>query len=133
MQRSFLTITIIFILVSLIAFLVKSWLNSLFVNEQVLLIGNAIVYFLHVVAAVFHKKTLMSNNAQTFLRGVYMGMMIKLFCCIIAAMVYIFLAEKAFNKPALFICMFLYLVYNFTEVGLLMKQFKSSRKSVNEG
>lgn len=132
MQRSFLVITIIFILVSLFSFLAKPWLNSLSINEQVLLIGNSIVYIMHVIAAFFHKKTVLNTNTQVFIRGVYLGMMIKLFTCIIIAMLYIYLSDNTFNKPALFICMFLYLVYNFVEVGLLMKKFKSNRKNIHE-
>lgn len=132
MQRIFLTITIIFIVVSLLSVLLKSWLNGLFINEQVLLIGNAIVYLMHAITALIHKKTLLNTNTKTFIRGVYLSMMIKLFSCIIIAMVYISFTNETFNKPALLICMSLYLVYNFTEVGLLMKQFKYNRNNVKQ-
>jgi hypothetical protein len=45
----------------------------------------------------------------------------------IAAFVYISINKTGLNKPALFTCMGLYLLYTFMEVGALMKMLK--RKS----
>ena len=50
--------------------------------------------------------------------------MIKLFLCIIVALIYIAIYQKQLNKPALFTCMGLYLVYTFMEVSILMKMLK---------
>lgn len=127
-MKQFLPITIIFIIVSAIALLTKPFLNSMFIDEKVLLIGNGLLYFVHIIAAYFYSKIFVASNTQAFIRGVYMGMMIKLFSCIMVAMAYIYFSGKMLNKSGLFICMFLYLVYTFTEVALLMKLFKAARK-----
>ncbi len=127
-MKQIMPITFIALLVIAVALLTKNWLISLSVDTQVLLIGNALLYSIHLLTASFYKKTLHNNNVQAFIRGVYTGMIIKLFFCIIAAFVYIYIADKELNKPALFICMFLYLVYTFTEVTICMKQLKSASK-----
>jgi FtsH-binding integral membrane protein len=70
------------------------------------------------------QKGLGNANPHAFVRSVYTSMMLKLFACIIAAFVYIAMNRDNLNKPALFTCMALYLVYTFMEVSILMKQLK---------
>jgi Ca2+/Na+ antiporter len=55
--------------------------------------------------------------------------MIKLFICLIAALIYIFLFRKNLNRPALFTCMGLYLVYTFIEVSVLTKMLKQKKNA----
>ena len=59
-----------------------------------------------------------------FLRSVYGSFMIKLL--LVAAIIfgYAFAFKNELNKPALFTCMFLYLVYTFIEVRGLLKLSK---------
>ncbi len=127
-MKQIMPITFVALLVIAVTLLTKNWLISLSVDTQVLLIGNALLYSIHLLTASFYTKTLHNNNVQAFIRGVYTGMIIKLFFCIITAFVYIYIADKELNKPALFICMFLYLVYTFTEVAICLKQLKSASK-----
>ena len=70
------------------------------------------------------KKGLNNPNPHAFVRSVYGSIMIKLFLCIIVALIYIAIYQKQLNKPALFTCMGLYLVYTFMEVSILMKMLK---------
>ena len=67
---------------------------------------------------------LKNTNPRAFVRSVYGSMMIKLFTCIIAAVIYIAIYKKDLNKPALFTLMGLYLVYTFIEVATLTKMLK---------
>lgn len=127
-MKQFFPITIIFIIICTTTLLAKTFLNNMFIDDRVLLVGNGLLYFVHIIAAYFYSKIFVASNTQAFIRGVYMGMMIKLFSCIIVAMAYIYFSGKMLNKSALFICMFLYLVYTFTEAALLMKRFKVARK-----
>ena len=54
--------------------------------------------------------------------------MIKFFVCLIAAFIYFMLAKKNVNKPALIICMGLYIVYTVLEVAALQKLLKQKNK-----
>jgi len=55
--------------------------------------------------------------------------MIKLFICVIAALIYIFLFRKDVNRAALFTCMGLYLIYTFIEVSVLTKMLKEKKNA----
>jgi len=61
--------------------------------------------------------------------SVYVSIMAKLFICIIAALIYIFIFRKELNKPALFTCMGLYLVYTLVEVSILTKLLKEKKNA----
>ena len=70
------------------------------------------------------QKGLNNTNTHVFIRAIIGGIMVKLFVAVIAAFIYIALFKKNINKPALFACMGLYLVYTFFEVSVLTKQLK---------
>ena len=55
--------------------------------------------------------------------------MIKFFICAIAAFVYIMAAKKNVNKPGLFICMGLYIVYTSLEISSVMKLLKQKKNA----
>ena len=53
-------------------------------------------------------------------------MLLKLFLTVVVVFLYVFLNQKTYNKPGLFTCMGLYLVYSFLEVSILMKLVKGN-------
>lgn len=73
-------------------------------------------------------KGIRSPDPQKFVRGVYASMMIKMFICMIAILIYIVLNKKNINKPALFTSMGIYIFYTVIEVSGLMK---AARKNTN--
>lgn len=91
---------------------------------NVLIIGNLLLFLITLLSLFMGKKGLNNPNPHAFVRSVYGSIMIKLFLCIIAALIYIAIFQKQLNKPALFTCMGLYLVYTFMEVSILMKMLK---------
>ena len=113
----------ILIFIFLTAFFItgKSFLLKKGFDQKVLLIGNLFLFFITGVSFWVMANGMKTKNTHGLLRGVYGGIMIKLFGCLILAAVYILSARKNVNKPALFACMFLYIVYTFIEVKGLMK------------
>ena len=99
----------------------KNFLLKKGFDQEVLLIGNAVLFFLTAISFWVMANGMKTKNTHGMLRGVYGGIMIKLFGCLILAFVYIMSAKKNVNKPGLFACMFLYIVYTFIEVKGLMK------------
>jgi hypothetical protein len=127
MRKSAKAITPVLILfVILNAFFIagKSRLLAWNVDQEVLIIGNALLFVITMLSFWLAQKGLGNANPHAFVRSVYTSMMLKLFACIIAAFVYIAMNRDNLNKPALFTCMALYLVYTFMEVSILMKQLK---------
>jgi hypothetical protein len=102
-----------------------SWLKRWAVDQEVVLYGNLLLFIISLISYRLAQKGLKNPNPHAFVRSVYTGIMIKLFVCIIAAFIYISAFRASLNKPGLFICMGLYLIYTFTEVSLLMKQLST--------
>ena len=119
-------IIIFFILLNALFLAGKNFLERSGFDQSVLIM---VLFAATLVSFVFAKQGLRSENPQAFVRSVYMSIMIKLFICVIAALIYIFLFRKNLNRPALFICMGLYLVYTFIEVSVLTKMLKEKRNA----
>ncbi len=122
-------IILFFILLNVLFLTGKNFLERSGFDQSVLIIGNLVLFGATLVSFVFSKQGLRSENPQAFVRSVYLSIMIKLFICVIAALVYIFLFRKNLNRPALFICMGLYLVYTFIEVSVLTKMLKQKKNA----
>ena len=90
----------------------------------VLLFGNLIVFGISFLSYWMAVRGLTTRNNHAFFRWVYGSIMIKLFLLAGVAFVYIMMNKKEVNKPGLFFCMGLYVVYTFIEVSALMKVSK---------
>ena len=120
---------IIFFFIILNAFLLTSrnFLELHGFDQNVLMVGNLIVFLATILSFLFASRGLKSTNPQAFVRSMYLSIMVKLFVCIIAALIYIFIFRNNLNKPALFTSMGLYLVYTFIEVSVLTKLLKGKK------
>jgi heme/copper-type cytochrome/quinol oxidase subunit 3 len=98
-------------------------------DYDVLLIGNAFLLVVSLLSYLLAKRGLTNSNPHAFVRGVYSGILLKLFVCMIAAFVYISIYKKDLNKPAFFTLMGLYLVYTFIEVSVLTKELKQQKNA----
>ena len=93
-------------------------------DQDVLIVGNTLLFIITLVSILVATRGLKSENPHAFLRSVYGSILIKLFLCMIVAFIYIASVRTKVNKPALFTCMGLYLVYTFIEVSLLTKMLR---------
>ncbi len=91
------------------------------VDYTVLVVGNLLVFGISFLSYWMAVKGLTTKNTHAFFRWVYGSVMIKLFLLAGVAFVYIMMNKEEVNKPALFFCMGLYVVYTFIEVSALMK------------
>lgn len=119
--KSFLPILLIFIACNTFFFVGKNLLQRWNADADVLLIGNLLLFIITFISFMLALRGLKNPNPNAFVRSVYGSMIIKLFAGMIAALVYISIYQKGLNKPALFGCLALYLVYTFTEVAVLTK------------
>jgi hypothetical protein len=120
--------TIVFLFIALNAFFIsgKAMLERWGADQSVLIIGNLVLFVITLVSALVAIRSLNSTNPHAFVRGVYGSITLKLFACMIAALVYIAIYKKDLNKPALFTLMGLYLLYTFLEVSSLTKLLKKN-------
>jgi hypothetical protein len=122
--RPLLPLTGVFLIVAAISFTGFELLNHWGLNGKVLGIGNIIVYLATVLSYFLGLRGLKSANPHAFVRSVYASIMLKFFICLLAALIYIMIYRSNINKPAIFVCMGLYLVYTFIEVRILMQLLK---------
>ncbi len=125
--RAFLPLLIIFVISNLVFIGAVSLLEKMNIRQEVALAGNLIIFLATAISFYLYHKSLMNNRVQVFLRMIYGGMFVKMFTCLIAAFVYIMIAGKQVNKAGIFLCMFLYFVYSFTEIAILLKISKSPK------
>lgn len=124
---SFRPVILLFIFLNAVFLAGTSLLSKWGVDKEVLIIGNLVLFFSSVLSFLVALRGLNAENPHAFVRSVYSSIFLKFFICIIAALIYIMTFRKEINKPALFICMGLYLVYTFIEITSLTKSLK--RKS----
>lgn len=127
--RAFMPVVILFVIINGFFVVGKNMLQRWGIDQDVLAVGNMLLFGITLISFLLAQRGLKSANPHAFVRSVYMSVMLKLFACIIAAFIYIAIYKTNVNKPALFICMGLYLVYTFLEVATLTKMLKQKRNA----
>lgn len=97
-------------------------------SQDVLIIGNVILFVVTLISLYFLIKGFLHNNVQVFFRSVYAALMIKMFFCAAAVIIYALIAKQHINKPALYICIALYFVYSFIEVRTIFRLLKHKKE-----
>jgi len=119
--KHFRPAVIVFILLTGLFISGRNFLIRKGFDQDVLIIGNLFLFVITTISFLLMSSGLKTKSTAVFLRGVYGGIMLKLFGCVIGAFIYIMTYKKNVNKPALFFCMGLYIIYTFVEVKALMK------------
>lgn len=111
----------IFIILSGILIAFSKALEKAGVDTKILLVANGLFFLLNVIVSLVQKKALAHSNPNVFVRTVIAGMMIKMFACAIAVIAYVILTGPDYNKKAVFISLFIYLIYLAVEVGTIIR------------
>lgn len=122
--KGFVPVVVLFVILNAIFIVGRNSLEKWGTNQEILLIGNTILFIITLISFLIAQKGLHNPNPNVFMRTVMGSIMIKMFLLVIAAFAYISMNQQNINKPALFTCMGLYLVYTFLEVTGLMKMLK---------
>jgi hypothetical protein len=122
-------IILLFVILNGFFFAARPMLQRWGADQDVLLIGNLFLLLITLLSYLLAKRGLKNANPHAFVRGVYSGIILKLFVNMIAAFIYISIHRKGLNKPAFFTLMGLYLVYTFLEVSVLTKDLKQQKNA----
>jgi high-affinity Fe2+/Pb2+ permease len=122
--KYFVPIILLFVLLNSFFITGHSLLARWNADKEVLIVGNLLLFVVTIISLFVARKGLQSTNPHAFVRAVYGSILVKLFACMIAALIYIAIFKKDLNKPAFFTCMGLYLVYTFMEVAALTRMLK---------
>lgn len=91
------------------------------INRDILIIANIVLFLISLISFFIQKKGLATKNPHAFVRGVMGSMLIRMSIAVAAFVFYLMMAGKEVDKGAVFICMFLYILYLVVEVALMMK------------
>ncbi|MCW3092529.1 MAG: hypothetical protein JWP81_3598 [Ferruginibacter sp.] len=91
------------------------------IDYTVLIVANVIFFLISLLAFFMQQKALYNTNPNVFVRSVMGGMLIKMFVCITAVIIYRLVAGNNTSKVSVFAAMFLYLVYLGVEVTVITK------------
>ena len=127
--KGFLPVIMVMIVLNGFFSIGRNWLLQKNIDADVLIIGNTLLFVITLFSFLLAQRGFSNPNPHAFIRSVYMSVMLKLFACIIAAFSYISIYKSNLNKPALFVCMGLYLVYTFMEISILMKMLKQKKNA----
>ncbi len=128
-RRLFVPVVLLFIILNALFLTAKNWLLKYGFSQEVLIMGNLILFLVTLVSLYFHVKGFLHKNIQVFFRSVYGSLMVKMVVCAAAVIIYALLSRPNLNKPALYICMALYFVYSFIEVRMVFRLLKQKKNN----
>ena len=120
---------LVFVLLNALFLTGRSWLERKGVDQDVLIIGNFILFIVILISYLMTRRSLDAANPNVFVRAMYGSFIIKFFVFAIAAFVYIMLNRENVNKPALIACMGLYIIYTYFEVATLIRLLKQKKNA----
>jgi hypothetical protein len=95
------------------------------IDYAVVMGGNCLFFLISLFVFRMQYLAMYNANPNVFIRSVMGGMIIKVFACVIAIVAYYFISGAAFNKPAVYASMVIYIVYLVVEVKTIMKLNKT--------
>jgi hypothetical protein len=95
------------------------------INYLVVMGGNCLFFLVSLFVFRMQYMAMQNSNPNVFIRSVMGGMIIKVFACVIAIVGYYLISRAAFNKPAVYLSMVIYIVYLVVEVRTIMKLNKT--------
>jgi hypothetical protein len=116
---------ITFFVLAILIFTAKIFYAGGGVDYMVVMAANCLFFLISLFVFRMQYKAMHNSNPNIFIRSVMAGMIIKVFACIIAVVAYYFLSREAFNKPAVYISMVIYIIFLTVEVRIIMKLNKS--------
>jgi hypothetical protein len=122
--NSEIQVLFLFLIMSGIFYVLKNLIDQTTVNYNVLIFGNLLLFIVSWISIRMSIKAVRHENVQVFLRLMYGSFILKFFVLAIAAFIYISIFKKEVNKPALFGCFGLYILYTAIEVRSVLKQSK---------
>ncbi len=115
---------VLFVICNAFLLLNKNWLAAHSLNSEVLMIANLLFFIVSLIAFYLQKKGVKNSNPNVFVRSVMGGMIIKMFVCLTALVIYAFGWKATFSKMSVFAAMILYLLYLAIEAAVATKMNK---------
>ncbi len=117
-------VLMVFVAVTIFVLLAGVLWRKFLIDRSVLLGANLLFLVMSLLIYFMQKKALTNTNPNTFFRSVIGGMMIKMFTAVVAVLTYVMLSGPTYDKKAVFISLFIYLLYLAAEVAAISKYIR---------
>ena len=124
-RKTLFPVALLFIIINTLVLTFGSRLEKAGLDINALMAGNLFIFLITLVSIFILLKGLNASSTMKFIRSVYTAFIIKFFLVAVVVFVYALMEKENLNRPAVFLCMFLYLLYTFLEVRVLLKLTKS--------
>ncbi len=128
-KKLFIPVVIFFIITNALLIGLKTRLEKWGIDQSVAIIGNLVLFVVTLASLFMYQQAMKQASTAAFLRNTYSGLLIKLFVCMAAVLVYAMAVGSAVNKGAIFTCMFFYFVYTFIEIRSLLRWNKERKNA----
>jgi hypothetical protein len=119
--KTVLPLLITFLVLTITIFAAAFLFNEKNISYAMIMAFNCLFFLISFFVFRMQYQAMYNNNPSVFIRSVMGGMLIKVFACLIAVVVYYFMSGPAFNKPAVYASMVIYIIYLVVEVRTIMK------------
>ena len=130
-NRPFLPILVVFVVSSLFFFFSRPLLAAGKMDYRVLLVGNILLFGVTAISYSLYVKALRNNNPHAFVRMMYGSLLVKMFVCLLAVLLYAYFVGRLVNRNGIFGCFALYLLYTWLEVRILTQLSRKSPSAKN--
>ncbi len=125
MQKNYLSLTlplvILFIALASIIFFLGEKLRAYHISDSVLLVANFLLLLVSSFNIWMHSKAAQNKNPHVFSRSVMGGTFIKLMVFGAAAVIYLLISGEQRSVYAIFVSMFMYILYTVIEVRITLQ------------
>jgi hypothetical protein len=125
-RRNFFPILLVFVLGCLLFLAGRASLAGWNMDYRVLIGGNAVLFLATGLSLLLYRRALRSSQIHAFIRVVYGSLLIKMFFCIVATLIYLWMVGRAASKWSIIGCFVLYILYTYLEVKVLIQLNKKS-------
>lgn len=122
-------ILVVFVLSCLFIAVARPLLTEARLDYRVLLAGNVLLFGVTAFSFYLYTKALHNNNMHAFVRMMYSSLLIKMFACLLATLVYAYFAGRQVNRNGILGCFVLYILYTYLEVRILLRLNRKSPKN----
>jgi hypothetical protein len=112
---------VLFGITMLLLLVLAPQLQTLKVNASVVMVANAILFFIALITLLLHIKSLQSTNTRLFVNSVMLSMLIKFVIIGVAVLIYAYKAGSTKSVYAIYTSMLLYIIYTFLEVKIALQ------------
>ena len=117
----FKPVILLFIIVTVLVFILSGWLDAHKIDHFVLLGANCILFMLILITGFIQINASKNSNPHAFVRGITLSTFIKLMVIAASVMIYLIVSKQNKSVYAVGVAMFLYIVYTVVEVNEAMR------------